>query len=42
MLATFLYRLFTYWLPLPMGLLGLALHRRHYKGAHEAEANRGS
>jgi putative heme transporter len=36
-LATFLYRLFTYWLPLPMGLLGLALHRRHYRGAHEAE-----
>ncbi|GIK77949.1 MAG: UPF0104 family protein [Acidobacteria bacterium] len=28
-LATFLYRLFTYWLPLPLGLLGLALHRRH-------------
>ena len=22
-LATFLYRLFTYWLPLPLGLLGL-------------------
>ena len=38
-LATFLYRLFTYWLPLPMGLLGLALHRRHYKGAHESEAD---
>jgi len=36
-LATFLYRLFTYWLPLPLGLLGLGLHRRHYKGAHEAE-----
>jgi hypothetical protein len=28
-LATFLYRLFTYWLPLPLGLVGLALHRRH-------------
>ena len=28
-LATFLYRLFTYWLPLPLGLLGVALHRRH-------------
>jgi uncharacterized protein (TIRG00374 family) len=28
-LATFLYRLFTYWLPLPLGLLGLGLHRRH-------------
>jgi uncharacterized protein (TIRG00374 family) len=31
-LATFLYRLFTYWLPLPLGLLGLALHRRHQAG----------
>lgn len=28
-LATFAYRLFTYWLPLPMGMVGLALHRRH-------------
>jgi uncharacterized protein (TIRG00374 family) len=28
-LATFIYRLFTYWLPLPLGLLGLGLHRRH-------------
>jgi uncharacterized protein (TIRG00374 family) len=28
-LATFLYRLFTYWVPLPLGLVGLALHRRH-------------
>lgn len=28
-LATFVYRLFTYWLPLPLGLIGLALHRRH-------------
>ena len=31
-LATFLYRLFTYWLPLPLGLVGLALHRRHTNG----------
>jgi uncharacterized protein (TIRG00374 family) len=29
-LATFAYRLFTYWLPLPLGLLGGALHRRRY------------
>ena len=27
-LATFAYRLFSYWLPLPLGLLGAALHRR--------------
>jgi hypothetical protein len=29
-LATFAYRLFTYWLPLPLGLAGAALHRRRY------------
>jgi uncharacterized protein (TIRG00374 family) len=28
-LATFAYRLFSYWLPLPLGLLGLALHPRN-------------
>jgi len=27
-LATLAYRLFTYWLPLPLGLLGITLHRR--------------
>jgi uncharacterized protein (TIRG00374 family) len=27
-LATFAYRLFSYWLPLPLGLVGLLLHRR--------------
>jgi uncharacterized membrane protein YbhN (UPF0104 family) len=27
-LATLAYRLFSYWLPLPLGLLGAALHRR--------------
>jgi uncharacterized membrane protein YbhN (UPF0104 family) len=27
-LATFAYRLFSYWLPLPLGLVGLALQRR--------------
>ena len=26
-LATFAYRLFSYWLPLPLGLAGLALNR---------------
>jgi uncharacterized protein (TIRG00374 family) len=29
-LATFAYRLFSYWLMLPLGLVGLALHRRRY------------
>jgi uncharacterized protein (TIRG00374 family) len=29
-LATFAYRLFSYWLPLPLGLLGVTLHRRRY------------
>lgn len=28
-LATFAYRLFSYWLPLPLGLVGLALQPRH-------------
>jgi uncharacterized protein (TIRG00374 family) len=32
-LATLAYRLFTYWLPLPLGLVGAALHRRRYAGA---------
>ena len=32
-LATFAYRLFSYWLPLPLGLLGAVLHRRRYGGA---------
>ena len=31
-LATFIYRLFTYWLPLPVGLLALGLHQRHAAG----------
>jgi hypothetical protein len=28
-LATFAYRLFSYWLPMPLGLVGLALQRRY-------------
>ena len=32
-LATFAYRLFTYWLPLPLGLVGAVLHRRRYVSA---------
>jgi uncharacterized protein (TIRG00374 family) len=34
-LATFAYRLFTYWLPLPLGLLGAILHRRRYRDGAE-------
>jgi putative heme transporter len=37
-LATFAYRLLTYWLPLPLGLLGVVLHRRRYLGADSAVA----
>ena len=33
MLATFAYRLLSYWLPLPLGLVGAILHRRRYAGA---------
>jgi uncharacterized membrane protein YbhN (UPF0104 family) len=35
-LATFAYRLFTFWLPLPLGLIGVVLHRRRYAGASAA------
>lgn len=35
-LATLAYRLFTYWLPLPLGLLGALLHRRRYATAGAA------
>jgi uncharacterized protein (TIRG00374 family) len=31
-LATFLYRLFTYWLPLPVGLAAFGLHKRRASG----------
>jgi uncharacterized protein (TIRG00374 family) len=36
-IATFAYRLFAYWLQLPAGLLGFALHKRRYAGAAAAE-----
>jgi uncharacterized protein (TIRG00374 family) len=32
-LATFAYRLFSYWLPLPLGLAGFVAHRRRYQAA---------
>jgi len=32
-LATFAYRLFQYWLPLPLGLVGVTMQRRRYGGA---------
>jgi uncharacterized protein (TIRG00374 family) len=35
-LATFAYRLFTFWLPLPLGLVGGVLHRRRYAAAAAA------
>jgi putative heme transporter len=39
-LATFAYRLFTYWLPLPLGLAALVLHRRRYAaGAYPEQGN---
>jgi uncharacterized protein (TIRG00374 family) len=35
-LATFAYRLLTYWLPLPLGLAAVIMHRRRYGGADPA------
>jgi putative heme transporter len=32
-LATFAYRLFSYWLPLPLGMAGFVAHRRRYRTA---------
>jgi putative heme transporter len=37
-LATFAYRLLSYWLPLPLGLIGVILHRRRYLGADSTVA----
>ena len=40
-LATLTYRLFSYWLPLPLGLAGATLHRRRYgRGALESSGKR--
>ena len=30
--ATLAYRLFSYWLPLPLGLVGAVVHRRFVDG----------
>jgi len=38
LVATFAYRLVSYWLPLPAGLAGAILHRRRYGGARPAPA----
>jgi uncharacterized protein (TIRG00374 family) len=35
-LATFAYRLFSYWLPLPVGLAAFAWHARRYRAARAA------
>jgi uncharacterized membrane protein YbhN (UPF0104 family) len=32
-LATFAYRLFSYWLPLPVGLAAFGWHARRYRAA---------
>jgi uncharacterized protein (TIRG00374 family) len=37
-LATFAYRLFSYWLPLPLGLVGLGLQRLVMRRKHEPPA----
>jgi uncharacterized membrane protein YbhN (UPF0104 family) len=36
-LATFTYRLFSYWLPLPAGLIGWGVHRRRFGAGETAE-----
>jgi uncharacterized protein (TIRG00374 family) len=38
LLATFAYRLLTYWLPMPVGLVGAVLHRRRYSASPGAVA----
>jgi hypothetical protein len=35
-LATFAYRLFTFWLPMPLGLVGALLHRRRFSASVQA------
>ena len=35
-LATFAYRLFSYWLPLPVGLAAFGWHARRYRGGVDA------
>ena len=38
-LSVFAYRLFTYWLPLPVGLAAFGWHRRRYSGARVASGS---
>jgi uncharacterized protein (TIRG00374 family) len=38
LLATFAYRLLTYWLPMPVGLVAAVLHRRRYAASPGAVA----
>ena len=37
-LATFAYRLFSYWLPLPVGLVAFGWHARRYREAAQVGA----
>ena len=37
-LATFAYRLFSYWLPLPFGLVAFGWHARRYREAAQVGA----
>ncbi|MEA2480801.1 MAG: putative heme transporter [Thermoleophilaceae bacterium] len=39
-LATFAYRLFSYWLPMPVGLVAIALHRRRHAGEPDTHVTR--
>ena len=41
-LATLVYRLFSYWLPLPLGLVGIGIHRRRMALAAMSSGSAGS
>jgi uncharacterized protein (TIRG00374 family) len=38
-LATFAYRLFSYWMPLPLGAVGYVVHRRRYAATRRKPSN---